>query len=100
MTVRARTWIVPALLAGLSLAGCSPTLEGNGERGGTITQNQYTQNYVELGPVDVGSFGLGDTNVVAIAGQYCSQYGRSAHLTEQNVRSIWPYDRFSFECIQ
>jgi hypothetical protein len=100
MKVRARTWIVPALLAGLSIAGCAPTLEGDGERGGTIHQNQLTQNYIELGPVGVGSLDLGDTNVVAIAGQYCSQYGRSAHITEQNVATVWPIDAFHFDCIQ
>lgn len=88
------------MLAGLSIAGCAPTLQGAGADGGTIRQNQFTQNNVELGPLDVGPLGLGDTNVLMMAGKYCSQYGRSAHITTQEVRAIWPYDTFTFDCVE
>jgi hypothetical protein len=98
--VRARPWTAAALLAGLSIAGCAPMLQGAGANGGTIRQNQFTQNNIELGPLDVGPLGMGDSNVLAIAGQYCSQYKRSAHITKQDVAAVWPYDTFAFDCVE
>jgi len=85
------------VLAGLS-AGCAPTLEGSGEGGGTIRQNQLRQTRVELGPLPL-RLGAAEDNVPAIADRYCGQFGRSAHIARENVGLLWT-DGFAFECIE
>jgi putative hemolysin len=94
--VRARTWMVLAVMVGLSAAGCAPSIEGAGENGGTIHESQLTLDHPEFGPL---ALPVGDkqSNVVAIAGKYCSQYGRSAHLTSEDVGPFW-MDTFTFDC--
>jgi hypothetical protein len=82
--VRARQLVVLAIvMAGLSAAGCAPS--GNGEAGGTIHGNL-------LWP---GS----DTNhAMAMAAQYCGQYGRSAHLASES-QGLLSFDTVTFDCV-
>lgn len=90
--------MILAVLVGLSAAGCAPSLEGAGERGGTIREYQLQQNEVELGPLPV-PLGAVDSNVLSIAGKYCSQYGRSAHIAHEEVSLLWT-NTFTFDCVE
>jgi hypothetical protein len=85
--VRARTWMVISLLVGLSAAGCAPTLHGTDDKGGTILQNQLELEFI-----------TGQSNVVAMAGQYCDQYHRSAHFVHEDTSTYW-FNTFHFDCI-
>ncbi len=83
----ARTVIVLAVLAGgLSISGCAPTLEGSKERGGVI-------RYSQVRP------GTDGTDVAAMADKYCSQFGRSAHMSSEELGPFWS-DTVSFDCVE
>lgn len=88
----ARTGMVLAMLLGLSAAGCAPTLEGAGDRGGAIRQNQLQLDQLQLGANQTA-------NVLAIAGKYCGQFARSAHIAREEARPLWT-DTFTFDCIE
>lgn len=90
--------MVLAALVASSAAGCAPSLEGSGERGGTIRQNQLQQNQVELGPLPLRLSAI-EGNVLAIADRYCSQYGRSVHIAREEVGLLWT-DTFTFDCVE
>jgi hypothetical protein len=75
-------YLLTALVLGLTTASCA-SLEGNGERGGTIRDNQ-------LRP--------GSQDAMANAAQYCRQFGRSAHLASQEIGLVWS-ETIVFDCI-
>ena len=81
--MRAKTLMVLSLLAGLATGGCAASLTPSGERGGTIRESQ-----LQLGT---------NVDVSAIAGRYCRQFGRSAHMTHETVWPFW--QDFSFDCV-
>lgn len=82
--VRARQLVVLALvMGGLSVAGCAPS--GNGAAGGTIRGNL-------LWP------GSDTHHAMAMADQYCGQFGRSAHLAGEE-QSWLSSDTVTFECV-
>ena len=91
--VRAKTLIALSLLAGLTTGGCAASLSGtsltgtsvsaSGEQGGTIRESQ-----LQIGTSE---------DVAAVAGRYCRQYGRSAHITHETVWPFW--QDFSFDCV-
>jgi hypothetical protein len=82
--VRVRQLAVLALvMGGLSIAGCAPS--GNGETGGTIRGNL-------LWP------GSDTHHAMAMATQYCGQFGRSAHLASEEQGWL-SSDTITFECV-
>jgi hypothetical protein len=75
-----------AMLAlGLSIGGCAPGLHGSGESGGTIGQFQLLPGANELG-------------AEAMAANYCSQYGRSAHIASEDLGLLWS-STYKFDCV-
>jgi hypothetical protein len=77
--------VLSVLLSGLSVAGCAPSLEGAGERGGVI---RYTQ--LQLGR------SIGE--VPAMTDKYCGQFGRSAHIAGEHLGWFWS-DTVTFDCV-
>jgi hypothetical protein len=82
----ARTVIVIAVLTGgMSVSGCAPSLEGSKERGGVI-------RYSQVRP------GADGRDVAAMADKYCSQFGRSAHMSSEELGLLWS-DTVTFDCV-
>jgi hypothetical protein len=82
--VRVRQLVVLAMLmSGLSVASCAPS--GNGETGGTIRGNL-------LWP------GSDTDHAMAMAAQYCGQFGRSAHLASE-TQGWLSADTIAFDCV-
>jgi hypothetical protein len=82
--VRVRQLVVLALvMGGLSVAGCA--LSSNNDAGGTIRGNL-------LWP------GSDTHHAMAMADQYCSQFGRSAHLASEEQGWL-SSDTVRFECV-
>jgi len=76
---------VAMLLGGLSVAGCAPALDGSGESGGTIHQFQlYPSSNLD--------------HAVAMAAQYCGQFGRSGHVAREELGWFWS-DTITFDCV-
>jgi hypothetical protein len=84
--VRAKRLVgVAMLLGGLSVAGCAPALDGSGESGGTIHQFQlYPSSNLD--------------HAVAMAAQYCGQFGRSGHVAREELGWFWS-DTITFDCV-
>lgn len=83
----ARTVMVLAALAGgLSISGCAPSLEGSKENGGVI-------RYSQVRP------GTDGRDVAAMADKYCSQFGRSAHMSSEELGPFW-LDTVNFDCVE
>ena len=76
---------VALLLGGLCVAGCAPALDGSGESGGTIHQFQVYP-------------GSNLDHAVAMAAQYCSQFGRSGHIAREELGWFWS-DTVTFDCV-
>jgi hypothetical protein len=84
--VRAKRLVgVAMLLGGLCVAGCAPALDGSGESGGTIHQLQVYP-------------GSNLDHAVAMAAQYCSQFGRSGHIAHEELGWFWS-DTITFDCV-
>jgi len=82
--VRVRQLVVVALvMGGSSVAGCA--LSGNGDTGGTIRGNL-------LWP------GSDTHHAMAMADQYCRQFGRSAHLASEEQGWL-SSDTVTFDCV-
>jgi hypothetical protein len=82
--VHVRQLVVLALvMGGLSVAGCAPSI--NSDAGGTIRGNL-------LWP------GSDTHHAMAMADQYCSQFGRSAHLASEEQGWL-SSDTVRFECV-
>lgn len=77
--------VLAVLVCGLSLAGCTPALDGNGERGGTIYGNEYR-------PSSAWS------DASAMADKYCGQYGRFGHLGGERL-GWFGSEAISFDCV-
>ncbi len=82
----ARTLMIVAALAGSSIAGCAPTVDGSGERGGTVREYQF-------------QLAATPNDALAAAGKYCAQFGRSAHIASEDV-GILRIDTFDFDCVE
>lgn len=86
IVLRARTGMLFAAVAlALSAGGCAPALHGSGETGGTISQLQLLPGANELG-------------AEAMAANYCSQYGRSAHIANEDLGLLWS-STYQFDCV-
>ncbi|MGO8918328.1 MAG: hypothetical protein ACLQJR_20705 [Stellaceae bacterium] len=77
--------VLAVLVSGLSLAGCAPSLEANKERGGVIRSTQLL-------------LGTGISDVPTMADKYCGQFGRSAHISGEQLGWFWQ-DTLTFDCI-
>lgn len=75
-----------ALVAGLLVAlnACAPTLDGNGEAGGTIHS--------------VKPWPGASTDTTSMAEDYCRRFNRSAHIAHEDLGWGWS-DTVAFDCI-
>lgn len=89
VVLRTRSLTILAVLlpiAGLSAAGCAPSLAGNGDNGGTIDQTQLRWDTDEV-------------DATMMAADYCRQYGRTAHIASEELGVFWT-DTFAFDCVK